>query len=268
MSQRLIAIEPTDDPHRFRLPVTDDICVGPPGNVFLFGGAGLAAAVDALKRVSGRELIWATAQYLSYARVGAVLDIAVVLSVHGRNVTQASAVARVGDEVILTVSAALGDRPGFSHQWLSMPDMPPPDRCVERPLWPVQAAGLMPRLEVRLAPGAPGLGPRDGTPIPDGRVRMWLRTREDHPVDAALLAVFADFLPAGTAMALGRIGGGNSLDNTLRLRGVVPTRWVLADVAVHAVDRGFGHGELALFAEDGTLLATAGQSMILRFMNG
>jgi hypothetical protein len=34
---------------------------------------------------------------------------------------------------------------------------------------------------------------------------------------------------------------------------------------VHAVERGFGHGLVHMFAEDGTLLATASQSCIVRF---
>jgi acyl-CoA thioesterase-2 len=36
---------------------------------------------------------------------------------------------------------------------------------------------------------------------------------------------------------------------------------------VHAVARGFGHGLVHMFAEDGTLLATASQSCIVRNWN-
>jgi len=35
---------------------------------FLFGGCGLASALVALEEASARPTIWATAQYLSYAR--------------------------------------------------------------------------------------------------------------------------------------------------------------------------------------------------------
>ena len=45
---------------------------------------------------------------------------------------------------------------------------------------------------------------------------------------------------------------------------LVPTEWVLLDIRVHAVERGFGHGLVHMFAEDGTLLATASQSCIVR----
>ena len=44
----------------------------------------------------------------------------------------------------------------------------------------------------------------------------------------------------------------------------MPTEWVLADVRVHAIADGFGHGLVHLWAEDGTLLGTASQSTIVR----
>jgi acyl-CoA thioesterase-2 len=76
--------------------------------------------------------------------------------------------------------------------------------------------------------------------------------------------VMADFLPSGVGNALGTAAGGNSLDNTIRFARMVPTDWVLADIRIHATANGFVHGRVHLFAEDGTLLATASQSMILR----
>jgi acyl-CoA thioesterase-2 len=48
----------------------------------------------------------------------------------------------------------------------------------------------------------------------------------------------------------------------------VPTEWVLLDIRVQAVQRGFGHGLVHMFAQDGTLLATASQSCIVRFWKG
>jgi acyl-CoA thioesterase len=45
----------------------------------------------------------------------------------------------------------------------------------------------------------------------------------------------------------------------------VPTEWVLVDTRIHAIHAGFGHGLAHLWAEDGTLLGTASQSVIVRF---
>jgi len=83
-------------------------------------------------------------------------------------------------------------------------------------------------------------------------------------MSAAALAIIGDFVPFGVSQALGKRAGGNSLDNTMRVAHRVPTTWVLADVRVHAVADGFGHGLVHLWAEDGTLLGTASQSMIVR----
>jgi acyl-CoA thioesterase len=84
-------------------------------------------------------------------------------------------------------------------------------------------------------------------------------------VDASALAVLGDYIPLGVSQALGIRGGGNSLDNTLRVVRLVPTEWVLLDIRIHAIDRGFAHGLVHMYAEDGTLMATASQSCIVRF---
>jgi acyl-CoA thioesterase len=95
---------------------------------------------------------------------------------------------------------------------------------------------------------------------------MWARIPEViDGVDATALAVLGDYVPMGVGQALGVMGGGNSLDNTLRVGRLVPTEWVLLDIKVHQVANGFGHGRVHMWAEDGTLLATASQSCILRF---
>ena len=66
------------------------------------------------------------------------------------------------------------------------------------------------------------------------------------------------------ASPLGERAGGNSLDNTIRVARRVPTEWLLLDVRIHAVAHGFGHGLVHMWAEDGSLLATASQSAIVR----
>jgi acyl-CoA thioesterase len=94
---------------------------------------------------------------------------------------------------------------------------------------------------------------------------LWARLPDALEMSAATLALLGDYVPFGVGQALGQMAGGNSLDNTLRVCRLVPTEWVLLDVQVHAVHNGFGHGLVHLWAEDGTLLATASQSCIVRF---
>jgi acyl-CoA thioesterase len=45
---------------------------------------------------------------------------------------------------------------------------------------------------------------------------------------------------------------------------LVPTEWVLCEIRIAGVAGGFAHGNMYLFAEDGTLMAVASQSMIVR----
>src|SRR5205814_870907 len=100
-------------------------------------------------------------------------------------------------------------------------------------------------------------------PPGDGRAALWVHL-PSLDMSAAALAIVGDFVPFGVGQALGARAGGNSLDNTLRVVTRHPTEWILADVRVHAVEHGFGHGLVHLWAEDGTLLATASQSAIVR----
>jgi acyl-CoA thioesterase len=266
MAHSFLDVEDTPDPSVFRLRITERVCVGPPGNVFMFGGVGLAAATIAAERVTGRSVVWSSAQFVSYARIGDTLDLAVEVLSQGRNISQVRIVATDAGKLVLSVAAALGDREKTPDgQWAAAPDMPPPEDCVARELWPVQDAALMNRLDVRVAPGRYGAIPRDGTPSPDGRMVLWMRAKEDAPIDASMLAIFADFVPSGLAVAFGRHGGGNSLDNTLRVTRIVPTDWVLCDVRISAAARGFGHGAIHMFAQDGTMIASGSQSAILRF---
>ncbi|MCU1503063.1 MAG: hypothetical protein JWM12_2417 [Ilumatobacteraceae bacterium] len=268
-SRTFLGLEQSHNPYRWWLPVTSALCTG--GN-FLFGGCGLGAAISAMEGTSGRECVWATGQYLSYATPGEVMDIDVTIAVEGHQITQARAVCHVGNREILTVNAALGNRPMEQRgQWVEMPQVPPPDQCFDRPhRMPVDGT-VMDRMEQRLARGRP-MELLDGT-AGDGQVVMWARVpevieSESHLVDATTLAVLGDFVPMAVGQALGVLGGGNSLDNTLRLGQLVATQWVLLDIRVHGVEHGFGHGLVHMFAEDGTLLATASQSCIVRFWTG
>jgi acyl-CoA thioesterase len=258
-----LGLEPTDDPARWRLPVVPGLCTG--GN-FLFGGSALAAAIAAMEATSERPVVWATAQYLSYARPPAVMDIDVRLAVHGHQITQARAICHVDDQEILTVNAALGVRPmEATGEWAVRPEAPPPEECPIRVHRRFHEPGetIMSRLEQRVV-GGRDLDDLDGTPG-SGRSLMWVRVPDLIEMSGPALAVLGDYVPSGISQALGLPAGGNSLDNTLRVARLVPTEWVLLDIRIHAIANGFAHGLVHEWAEDGTLLATASQSAIVRF---
>jgi len=260
----LFDLRQTHNPHRWVLPVEPRICVGPPENTFLFGGVGLAASIAAMERTTGRPAIWATAQYLAYAKPGEFLDVDVIVPKQGRHVTQARVVGHVGDREILTVNAALGARPHeVSAQWARMPEVAPPAECEPMPRFETGTRDLHQQFDMRVAKGRYG-DARRGELSSDGHAVLWGRPKERRPVTSALLAIIADYVPSATGHALGRFAGANSLDNTIRIRALRDSEWMCCDIRIHGVHAGFVHGRMHVFAEDGTLLATASQSGILR----
>ena len=253
-------LRPTEDPRKWQLPIVLRLSSGLGA---LFGGAGLGACIEALERTTDRPVVWATAQYLSFARAPAVLDIEVTEAVRGHQISQARAVGYVGGEEILTVNAALGRRTlDLTGQWAVMPDVPPPDDCPPRPLMDRHEKTIMSQVDMRLAaarspddlPGPPG----------DGRSSLWARIPGLDLHSASALAIFGDYVPFGIGQALGQRAGGNSLDNTIRIAHRTDADWILADIRVHAVADGFAHGLVHLWSQDGVLLATASQSTIVR----
>src|SRR5690349_8432787 len=228
-----LGLEPTHNPRRWYLPVVPGISTG---GGFLFGGCGLGAAIAAMEGATGRSVVWATAQYLSFARPGSILDIDVTIAVEGRQTTQARAVGHVGGTEILTVNAALGERPFPEEgQWVDFPDVPGPEGCPGRePRWNTAGDSILSRLDQRwaLTPD-----PIDGaaTTAERGRCAVWTRMPELLAVSAPSLAVLGDYVPLGLGSTLQSPVSSNSLDNTLRVVQVVETDWVLVDITVEAV---------------------------------
>jgi len=261
-------LKATHNPHRWYLPVTQDICVGAEDRRFLFGGVGMAAAISAMEQTTGRQVIWATAHYLSFARPGSIVDLDVWVPAAGRVTSQATVIAHIDDSQIITVKAALGGQDDAPvEQWVTMPEVPGPDDCPEVYSWRNQPKGLIPRFETRLAYGTYN----DGTPVEgkgEGRVTFWIRSREGLPADSQFLAVAADYVSVGLTGALGYFAGGSSLDNTVRFGRIEPVEWVLCDVRIEMLHRGVAHGVMHLYSQQGTLMASASQSLIVRAFPG
>ena len=261
-AQQFLGLTPSHNPYRWHLEVNQGLSTA---GGFLFGGCGLGAAIGALEGTTGRPLVWATAQYLSYAQPPSVLDIDVDIVVDGRNSTQARATGRVADREIFTVNAALGSRPLDIDQTFVTPlEVPPPEQCDPRPLRIPGEESIMSRLELRLAKARTWEDLR-GNPVENGHSALWARIPELLEPSAATLAILGDYVPFGIGQAIGAFAGGNSLDNTLRIRRIVPTEWILLDIQVDGIANGFGHGTVHLYAQDGTLMASASQSTIVRF---
>jgi acyl-CoA thioesterase II len=261
-ARAFLGLESTHDSCRWVLPVTPGVC-SPAG--FLFGGCALAAAIAALEAATARSLIWATAQFLSYARPPEVLDLEVHLAVSGRHITQGRVVGHVAEREVLTVTAALGRRElAQEGTWAVMPEVPPPSQCARRELRASAAGyGLSERLHTRLAL-ARSLSELPGPGVVDARSALWVKLSGIIEMSPASLAILGDYVPFGIGQALGLRAGGNSLDNTLRIGQMVPSEWVLVDIRIHQVVNGIGHGEVHLWSENGVLVGTASQSTVVR----
>jgi len=260
-ARAFLGLSPTDDPATWRFVVEPETLT-PAGAVQ--GGCVFAAAVEALEGTTGRPLVWATGQYLSHLGPRAAAAVTVTISVHGHQTTQARAeIVHDGVSVLVAVGA-LGARPSeWDGTWVAFPAVPAPEACTPRPV-PGTGDGATAVCEVRTARGRSYLEV-DGTRGP-GRSASWVRLPGGgvRVPSAGDLAVIGDFVMLEVPDAVGVGLSGNSLDNTLRVAHAAETGWVLVDATVHAVAHGFCSVSADLWAEDGTLLGSVTQTLVLR----
>lgn len=240
----------TKTPGRFQLLTTPSTTVGPATSKFLMGGVNFGAALEAMEAVTGRPILYASAQFLSFAALNEVVDIDVVVHSEGRSVTQAATSSRVNDRDILRVSAALGERAsGAPVQFALMPEVAPPLECAPLEQEHLQADDLGAHIEKRLAIENDK----------QGYAATWIRCTDGYPTTSGLIALIGDHL----AGALPRTRGASSLDNHLRIFSRASTRWFLCETQFLGFSAGFLHGETRLFAETGELIALASQTAAL-----
>jgi acyl-CoA thioesterase II len=259
-ARTFLGITPQDVTLSWRLEVTPDVAT--PGK-FLYGGCALGAALVALENASGRETAWATAQYLSFAETGSTVDFDVTLAVTGKRITQGRAIGRVAGREILTVNAALGHGDlDLEETWVAPPVVAPPSECPPRRIPAIFGESVLNRVEVRVAAGRM-LEDVDGTPGSPNSA-FWARLPGHFEPSAATLAIIGDYVAGGVSQPLGKPTMGRSLDNTIRVARLVPTEWILCDIHMTALARGFAHGLAYLWSQDGVLLATASQSLSVK----
>lgn len=253
-----LGLSPTSDPHHWRVRVEDDVVTSAGA---LHGGCGFGAAVEAMAASSRRPLVWATAQFVTHAAAGSILDLDVDVVVEGHRVTQARARLVHGDHEVLTVVGTFGTRDfRVERTWIGPPDAPAPLDC------PPRERGREVLLDTWQARVAQGRLPDDLDGRPgSGRSSAWYRLPGGRrTVTAGDLAVLGDFVILDLSDALGFRVTGNSLDNTLRVGTPCATEWVLVDAQVSLVARGFGSVQAYLWSDGGVLLGIASQTMVVR----
>ena len=257
----LLVLERGETPDSFYLTVEPHHCVGPDDGMFLFGGVTMGAGLQALERACGRDPAWASAQYVGPAHSGDRVTLNVKRSRTGKGITVAKVGVSSPNGPVGRISAALGTGREYGEgQWRIAPDAPPPAQLPDGHHWRMKT-GLHGEMEVKVAHGRYGLD-RIGKPTADGRLVFWIRPKQLR-IDKVFLATIADYVPTGIGNALGRHSGGRSLDNTFRLIGLGDTEWVLAEVSINAISNGLVHGDIALFADDGQLMALGSQTLVL-----
>ena len=118
-------------------------------------------------------------------------------------------------------------------------------------------------VEIRMARGMFGFT-ETGSPTGDETSLFWAHM-PDVIVDAAALAIIADYMPSAVGNSLQQRVHCTSLDNTIRFaRAIEPGQhdgWILCENRVEHVGSGFANGTGLLWSAQGVLLAIASQSM-------
>lgn len=259
---QFLGLTEPDDEGRRRLPVGDRAVGGGRGS--LFGGVGLAAGIVTLEAASAKPCAWATGQYVSTLFPPATLDVDVTLSAVGRTVTQGRVIGTHDGAEIISVLGACGVRDEPARViGEAMPEAMGPHEAIDARR-EHDGASIHDHVEVRLARGMFGFSGA-GAPTGDNRTVLWARFHGVR-LDAAALAVMADYSPSALGNAVGRITFLSSLDNTIRF-GDLPDPddadddWILLDNRVEFVGNGFAHSSCVIWSRLGRLLAVASQSM-------
>lgn len=234
----------------------------------LYGGTAVGVAIAMAEHASERPCLWTTVQFVSGdSVVGDRIDCEATVLAAGRRTSQVRVTASTGGRELFTAvgSNALAKRQAVEGVFEDPPVVVPPDDCdvfhfpipahlrehVERE----RARPMELRATKRLT----------GTARPN-ELFFWARV-EGHRATAAMIGYMADMVPMSVVKATGHLGGGTSLDNTVRMGHLVDTEWILLQLDPHLALGGYGHGTAHVWSPDGTLMATASQTAALLILD-
>lgn len=239
------------NPKTFQLEASNKTCVGVTPNQHLMGGVTMATAVEVAMIVTKKPLLWATMQYMSYCRLGDIIEFDVTVLNSGRNIDHVCIDCTVEGKTTQLMNAALGERAGFeTRQFIRMPEVPlPNDLPVKTDEREIDPGSLSAQFERKTAFENEAMGID----------QMWIKPKSNLPIDAALLALTSDFILGAHPMTR----GGASLDNTFRLFSTQPTEWILCCTQMVGFANGAAHCNQVQYAEDGTLLSISSQTGLI-----
>jgi acyl-CoA thioesterase len=226
----------------------------------LYGGTAVAAAIALAEHASGRPSLWTTVQFVSSAAsVGDRIDCSAEVLASGRRTTQLRMIARVGDQELFCAlgATALAKDRAIEGTFVSAPDVEAPEDCPEF-RFPLPESMRQNRIDMQRHMEIRSAGRDEAT----GELRFWARV-QGRQATPAILGYLADMVPMAVVHAAGHMGGGTSLDNTLRVGTAADTEWILLQLVPHLAAGGYGTGHGLLWSPDGVLLATASQTASL-----
>jgi acyl-CoA thioesterase II len=250
---RMLGLSLGEDPLTSQFPLVPAVARHDGG---LYGGTAIAASVVAMEAATQRPVLWATTQYVSTAQQGDIIVCTTEIRANGRHISQAQVTGRTEDRVLFVTigTTATPREDGLDGQYEVMPEVQPPESC--EPLdfglgGPGAIRGFTEQVEYRLVPS-------EGAGAP---LMMWSRLRSGEPATNAAVAFVADMVPAGIARSARKVGGGVSLDNSLRFgRNLADQEWVLLELRGLMAFGAHAHGAVNVWSRDGQLLAVGSQS--------
>jgi acyl-CoA thioesterase len=230
-------------PGRAELPIEARWCSGDT----LFGGALLAALVEAATDLAALPLLSLSATFVARARRPGTVDLALDRLGASRSLVPVRLTATQDDAVVATASTvhAASIDPGRLGR-AAPPPVRRPDDCPPRTYQLPVPGSISDELDVRIAGAAPD----------ELRGQVWARwpAAGDGSLRPAVLALLSDHIPFAPRLVLGDEWSGTTLDATLRvlpgLEDIAADAWVLLDLAFDLLGD-LAHGTVWLWSADG-----------------
>lgn len=228
----------------------------------LFGGTAIAASTTCMEAATDAPAVWITTQYVSTARVHSVVELDTTVVARGKRINQLHVTGHVGGELMFTSigSTALPREGGIEGQFVEMPTVAGPEDAGD--YFPGPASfrndpNFFRAAEFRAV---------ELTEIErrtKGSFVLWARVK-GQPATPAIIGYLADMSPTAVARGAGKMGGGTSLDNSMRFGPDTESEWVLMEMHGHLAVGGYGHSSIHIWSPDGVLLGYGGQTSNIR----
>ncbi len=225
----------------------------------LNGGYLLAVMVRAMLADAGRpDPVTVTAHYLSRPAAGPAKVRTEVVK-QGRTFATVTGVLVQGERELIRTIGAFGDlaaQSGPSRVSTQAPDIAPPDECVPFSELLERGGRRLPefqhQFELRLPPGSPWFGPKEGDPY---EITGWIRFRDGTEPSTTSAVAFIDAFPPALLGSV-RAGGAPTVELTAHVRSRPASGWLLGTYRTRVLLDG-------LMEEDGELWDSEGRPVAL-----